>query len=55
MSIMYIAYRILWVFEIDIGGRFSEDCFYYYSKQIISAATNESLTPYNVIKRAQET
>ena len=34
------------VSEICTGGRFSEDCFYCYSQQIISAVTNESLIPY---------
>ena len=32
--------------EICIGGRFLEDCFYYYSEQLISAIANESLSPY---------
>ena len=41
--------------EICIGGRFSEDCFYCYSQQIISAVANESLISYNLIKRAPET
>ena len=38
--------------DICIGGRFLEDCFYCYSQQIIYAVTNESLIPYNLIKKA---
>ena len=41
------------VLEISIGGRFLENCFYYYSQQIVN--TNESLIPYNLIKREAET
>ena len=43
------------VLEICSGGRFLEDCFYYYSRQIISAVANESLFPYNLINRAFNT
>ena len=46
------------VSEICIGciGRcFLEDCFYRYCQQIISAVANESLIPYNLIKRRPET
>ena len=39
------------VSEISIGGHFLEDCFYCYSQQIKSAAANESLIPYNLIKK----
>ena len=41
------------VSEICIGRRFSEDCFCCYSQQLIS--TNQSLIPYNILKRAPET
>ena len=41
------------VLEISIGGRFLENCFYYYSQQILHP--NESLIPYNLIKREAET
>ena len=34
-----------------IDGRFFEGCFYYYSQQILSAAANESLIPYNLLKK----
>ena len=40
------------VLEISIGGRFLENCFYYYSQQVLHA--NESLIPYNLIKREAE-
>ena len=43
------------VLEICIGGRFSEDCFYCYLQQIISAVASESLIPYDLIERAPET
>ena len=43
------------VLEMYIGERFLEDYFYCYSQQIMSAAANESLIPYNLIKRAPET
>ena len=43
------------VLEICIGGRFVGDCFYCNSQQIIYAVANESLIPYNIIKRAPET
>ena len=64
-SIIYIMYRILWVFcyvmyyivsKISIGGRFFEDCFYCYFQQFIStAAAKEFQIPYNLTKRAPET
>ena len=38
------------VSDTCIGGRFLEDCFYCYSKQIISAVANEAL----IQKKAQE-
>ena len=41
--------------EISIGGRFLENCFYYYSQQIMHATANESLIPYNLVKREAET
>ena len=41
--------------EIGIIGSFSEDCLSWYSQQIISSVTNDSLIPYNFIKRAPET
>ena len=41
--------------EICIDGHFLEDCFYCPSQKIISAVANESLIPYNLIKRAPET
>ena len=40
--------------EICIGGSFLEDCFHWYSQQVISAAANKSLIPNNPIKRAPE-
>ena len=43
------------VSEIYIDGRFLEDCFYYYSEQIISAVAKESLIPYNLTQRPPET
>ena len=43
------------VLEICIDGHFLEDCFYCYFQQNISAAANESLIPYNLIKRAPKT
>ena len=43
------------VSEIGNGGIVLEGSFYCYSQQIISALTNESLIPYNLIKRAPET
>ena len=49
----YVMYYI--VLEMHIGERFLEDYFYCYSQQIMSAAANESLIPYNLIKRAPET
>ena len=38
--------------EKCIGERFLEDCFYCYSQEIISAVANQSLIPYNLIRRA---
>ena len=43
------------VSEICIGGHFLEACFNCYFQQIISAVANESLIPYNLIKKAPET
>ena len=43
------------VSKICIAGCFLEDCFYCYSQQIISAVANESLIPYNLVKRAKQT
>ena len=40
---------------VAIAGSFFEDSFYCYSRQIISAVTNESLTPNNLIKRGPQT
>ena len=40
------------VLEMCIGGRFLEDCFYYYSPQIKSPVANETLILYNLIERA---
>ena len=39
---------------ICINGPSIEDCFYCYSKQIISAVANKSPIPYNPIKKAPE-
>ena len=39
--------------EICADGRFTEDNFYCYFQQK-SAAANESVIPYNLIKRAPE-
>ena len=41
--------------EICVLGRFLEDYFYCYSKQIISTVAKESLIPYNLIQNAPET
>ena len=41
--------------EICVLGRFLEDYFYYYSKQIISTVAKESLIPYNLIQNTPET
>ena len=49
-SYFYLMYYI--VSEIWIGGHFLEDCFYCYSEQINSDVANDSLMPYNLIKRA---
>ena len=54
-SIIYIAYRTLWMSEICIGGRFLEDYFSCYSQQLLSVVANESLIPYYFIKRSAET
>ena len=53
LGFCYVMYYI--VSEIYLDGRFLEDCFYCYSRQVISAVANGSLIPYNLIKRAQET
>ena len=53
LSFYYVMYYI--VSEICIGGRFLEDCFYCNSQRIIFAVANESLIPYDLIKRAPET
>ena len=42
------------VSELCIGGTFYEDCFCWYSQQIVSAVTDEFLIPCNLIKRAPE-
>ena len=41
------------VSERFIGGCFVGDCFYCCSQQIISTIANESLIPYNYIKKHQ--
>ena len=46
----YVMYYI--VPEKCIGERFLEDCFYCYSQEIISTVANQSLIPYNLIRRA---
>ena len=47
ISYMLIFYYVMYyiVLEICVGGRFLEDCFYFYSQQIISGIVNESLIP----------
>ena len=50
LSFWYLMYYI--VLEICIGGHFLEDCFNCYLQQIKSVVANESLIPYNLIKRA---
>ena len=52
-----ISYTLLWTYgivsEICIGiWNFLEDCFYWIEWQINSAVANESLIPYNLIKKA---
>ena len=49
----YVMYYIL--SKLCIGEPFLEDCFYWYSQQIIYDVANESLIPYNLIKRTPET
>ena len=49
-SFCFVMYCI--VLEICIGGHFLEDCFNCYLQQIKSVVANESLIPYNLIKRA---
>ena len=50
-SFCYVMYYI--VLEICIGiWHFLEDCFYFYFQQINSAVANESLIPYNLLKKA---
>ena len=43
------------VSEIFVDGRFLGACFYRYFQQIISGVANESLIPYNLIKRGPKT
>ena len=52
-SILHMVYGFMVL--ICIGGRFLEDCFWCYSWQIVSVKANESLIPYNLINRTQET
>ena len=40
--------------EICIDGSFRENCFYYYSQQIISALAKKSPISFNHIKIAPE-
>ena len=42
------------VSEIGIGRSFLEVCFYRCSQQNISAGTNESIIPYDLICRGNE-
>ena len=42
------------VSEICIGRRFTEECFYCYSQQIIPIVAKESLISHNLTKRAPE-
>ena len=51
LSFCYVMYYIM--LEICADGRFTEDSFYCYFQQK-SAAANESVIPYNLIKRAPE-
>ena len=44
-SFCYALYYI--VLKVCICGRFLEECFYYYSQQVIYAAAKESVIPYN--------
>ena len=53
LSFCYVMQYI--VSAICIGRRFLENWFYFYSKQIRSVRANQSLIPYNIIKRALET
>ena len=46
-----VAVNVVHSVRISIGGRFLENCFYYYSQQIIHAIANESLTSCNPVKR----
>ena len=42
------------VLEICAGSRFLQEMINCYSQQFISAVANESLIPYNRMKRAPE-
>ena len=53
LSLCYVIYYI--VLEICAGSRFLQESVYCYSQQFISAVANESLIPYNRMKRAPET
>ena len=52
-SFCYVIYYV--VSQIYISGRFLRDFFYCFSQQFMSTVANESLIPYNHIKRAAET
>ena len=39
----------------EFAGHFLENCFYCYSRQIISVEANESLIPYELIKGESKT
>ena len=52
LSIWYVMYFV--VSETFTGGRFLDDCFYCYSKQIISALAIEFLSPNDYIKENQK-
>ena len=41
--------------ETYIDRRFLKDCAYFFCQQIISAVDIESIIPYNLTQRAQET
>ena len=53
LSFCHVMHYI--VSEICIGRRLMEDSFYCQPQQIISDVANESLIPYNLVKRAPET
>ena len=42
------------VLEIYIGGRFLEDCLYFYSQKIIPVVAKESLFPITLCKEHQK-